>query len=318
VTGTIRVAVVGGSGYTGGELRALLARHPRVKVEGIHARTFRVEDLGARRPDCVFLATPNEVSASLAPAILEGGAAVIDLSGAFRLRRSEDYPAWYGFAHPRPALLREAAYGLTEWSAGSLAGQRLVANPGCYATAALLALKPILPVLDPAQPIVCDGKSGVSGAGRKSDAAYSFAELSGNTWAYGASGHRHEPEIRQQGPIPEGIPLVFVPHVLPIVRGLMTTLYVAFDRVMDARGIGALYETAYAGAPLVGVLPAGTFPDIRSVAGTPRAAIGFALRPDGRRAVLVSVIDNLLKGAASQAVQNFNRVFDLDAMAGIA
>src|SRR5262249_26456012 len=158
----------------------------------------------SRRPDCVFLATPNEVSASLAPAMVDAGAAVIDLSGAFRLRKSEDYPAWYGFAHPRPALLEEAAYGLTEWSHGELRGRRLIANPGCYATAALLALKPLLGFLDPSQPIVCDGKSGVSGAGRKSDAAYSFAELSGNAWAYGAGGHRHEPEIRQEGPIAEG------------------------------------------------------------------------------------------------------------------
>ncbi|HTR04956.1 MAG TPA: N-acetyl-gamma-glutamyl-phosphate reductase [Thermoanaerobaculia bacterium] len=337
------VSVVGATGYAGAELVALLARHPGAELgelysgpggatvpfgalhrslagrDGPTARPLDVDALLEGEPDVVFLATPNETSAELVPLLLdwEPRLRVVDLSGAFRLASADDYPAWYGFPHPRPALLDEAVYGLTEWSDGALAAARLVANPGCYATSVLLGLKPLLPLLDPEAPVVCDCKSGVSGAGKKAELAYSFAELSGNLRAYGAGTHRHEPEMRQQLGLPPDAPFVFVPHLLPAVRGILSTLHVAFARPVDAAEVAAAYEAAYAEHPLIDRRPAGTLPDLNAVVGTPRAALGFCLLPGGRRAVVVSVLDNLLKGAASQAVQNYNVMLGLDEAAGL-
>ncbi len=329
------VSVVGATGYAGAELVALLARHGGVSLGplysgpgGAHVPFSRIHRSLAGRsgpdagpldvdalleadPDAVFLATPNEVSAELAPLLLDWDPElrIIDLSGAFRLDRAEAYPAWYGFPHPRPELLAEAVYGLTEWMEAPAGRTRLVANPGCYPTSVLLALKPIAALLDPTQAVVCDCKSGSSGAGRRSDLALSFSEVAGNLRAYGAGTHRHEPEMRQQLGLAEGAPFVFVPHLLPAVRGILSTMHVGFARPVDAEELGRLYADAYGASPLVDVWPAGTLPDLNAVVGTPRAAIGFTLLGDGRRAVVVCVIDNLLKGAASQAVQNFNLLF---------
>lgn len=339
----IRVAVVGATGYAGGELTALLARHSGAEITGVFSSSGRASGneqprkgsaatsaaasfsslhptlRGVRGPGVlpfsveavgdagvVFLATPNEVSAEIAPAILEGGAAVIDLSGAFRLKDAAAYPTWYGFTHPAPHLLKDAVYGLTEHCNGELRNARLVANPGCYPTAAALALRPLAALLDSSQPVVCDAKSGVSGAGKRSEVGYSFTELSGNFKAYGTTGHRHAPEIRAAGQLEEATPFVFVPHLLPVPRGILATLYLAFAEPQTEHTIAAAYDAVYANAPLVRVLPAGTMPELRDVVNTPCAEIGFALIDGGRRAVVVSVIDNLLKGAASQAVQNFN------------
>lgn len=329
----IRVCIAGATGYSGGELTALLARHPHVEIASVHSSgssgkeapfaslhpalagrsgpavtPFSVEAVLARAPDVVFLATPNELSAEVVPALLAGGAKVIDLSGAYRLRDAAAYPVWYGFTHPAPALLQEAVYGLPEWSNGELRGARLVANPGCYPTSVVLALKPLMPFLDEDAVVVCDAKSGVTGAGKKADVAYSFSELSGNFKAYGVGAHRHEPEMRLGLGLPEFAPFVFVPHLLPIARGLLATLHVSFARPMTSAEIAGLYAAAYAGAPFVAVKGAGELPDLKAVVGTPRCEIGFVLLSEGRRAVVVSVIDNLLKGAASQAVQNLNRV----------
>ncbi len=333
----IRVSVAGATGYSGSELTSLLAHHPRVELVSLHSggglapggphpalagrpgpptEPFSVERLIEADPDLVFLATPNETSAEAAPRLLAAGIAVIDLSGAFRLREPEDYPRWYGFPHPAPGLLAEAVYGLTEW-ASELADARLVANPGCYPTSILLALKPILPLLAPGEPVVADSASGVSGAGRKAGEAYSFAEVSGNFKAYGVGAHRHEPEIRAELGLPGETPFVFVAHLLPAVRGILSTIHVGFPRVLDASEISAAYAEAYAGCPFVEVLPAGALPDLKCVAGTPRASIGFTLLAGGRRAVVVSALDNLLKGAASQAVQNFNAVFGLGETLGL-
>lgn len=337
-----RVSVVGATGYSGGELCALLARHPRVTLAGAFSSTggarapfaslhpslrgasgpevvpFDPEALAAGNPEVVFLATPNETSAELVPRVLASGASVIDLSGAYRLRDAAAYPAWYGFAHPASGLLAQAVYGLPEWRNGELAGARLVANPGCYPTAVLLALKPLLPLLDPAQPVVCDAASGVSGAGKKSELAYSFAELSGNCKAYGVGTHRHEPEMRQELDLPDGTPFVFVPHLLPAVRGILATLHVAFAEAQTGESLAARFAGAYAAAPFVDLLPAGRLPELKDVVGTPRAAIGFVPLNGGRRAVLVSAIDNLLKGAASQAVQNMNRMLGFTETEGLA
>ncbi|MGA7991012.1 MAG: N-acetyl-gamma-glutamyl-phosphate reductase [Thermoanaerobaculia bacterium] len=329
----VRASVVGATGYSGGELCALLARHPGATIvsvfssgkrdaapvpfsrlhpslgasPGPSAGAFTPEALTASSPDVVFLATPNETSAGIAGGILALGARVIDISGAFRLRNAADYPTWYGFEHPAPSLLGEAVYGLTEWCGPELLDARLVANPGCYPTSVLLALKPVLPLLEPGGPIVVDSKSGVSGAGRRADLAYSFSEIAGNFRAYGIGSHRHEPEMRQELGLSGEAPFVFVPHLLPLVRGILSTLHVTFRDGVTPADVSGAYAR-YAGLPFVSVRTAGELPDLASVVGTPRAEIGFALLP-GRRGVLVSVIDNLLKGAASQAVQNMNRVF---------
>lgn len=329
----IRVSIAGATGYSGGELTALLARHPRVEIASVHSSgrsgqaapfaslhpalagkagpavtPFSLEAVLAARPEVVFLATPNELSAEVVPALLAAGAKVIDLSGAYRLRDAAAYPTWYGFTHPAPELLRDAVYGLPECTNGELTGARLVANPGCYPTSVVLALKPLVPYLDENAVVVCDSKSGVTGAGKKADLAYSFSELSGNFKAYGVGAHRHEPEMRLGLGLPDFASFVFVPHLLPIARGILSTLHVSFARPMTSGEVADLYASAYAEAPFVSVRTAGDLPDLKAVVGTPRCEIGFTLLAEGRRAVVVSVIDNLLKGAASQAVQNLNRV----------
>ena len=337
----VRSAVVGATGYSGGELCAILARHPRASIASVFSsgrkdakpvpfarlhpslggargpstEAYSLDALAAGKPDVVFLATPNETSAEVAEAVLALGAKVIDVSGAFRLRNAADYPKWYGFDHPSPALLAEAVYGLTEWCGPELAGARLVANPGCYPTSVLLALKPVLPLLEPGASVVADSKSGVSGAGKKADVAFSFSELAGNFKAYGVGSHRHEPEMRQELGLSADAPFVFVPHLLPVVRGILSTLHVTFRAGVGPTDVASAYAR-YADAPFVSVRPAGELPDLAGVVGTPRAEIGFALLP-GNRGVVVSVIDNLLKGAASQAVQNMNRVFGFPETEGL-
>jgi N-acetyl-gamma-glutamyl-phosphate reductase len=328
-----KVAVVGATGYSGGELCALAARHPRAEIaaafssgrkenavpfERLHpslggrpgpdAESFTVERLVASGAELAFLATPNETSAEIAPQLVSRGIRVIDIAGAFRLRDAAAYPKWYGFAHPAPELLTEAVYGLTEWCGDELAGARLVANPGCYPTSVLLALKPLAGLLDPGQPVICDSMSGVSGAGKKSDVAYSFAELAGNFRAYSVGVHRHEPEMRQGLGLSGDSPFVFVPHLLPAVRGILSTIHVTLAAPATPETLAAAYS-CYGETPFVRVRAAGELPELKDVVGTPRCEIGFALLPGSRRAVLVSVIDNLLKGAASQAIQNMNRLF---------
>jgi N-acetyl-gamma-glutamyl-phosphate reductase len=321
-----RVAVVGATGYAGTELTAILARHRGAELVAVFsssggaqgsvtpaypqyvAQPFALEALLAADPEIVFLATPNEASAHLVPQLLDAGMKVIDLSGAFRLGDASLYPGWYGFTHERPALLDEAVYGLTEWCNGDLKTARLVANPGCYPTSILLALRPLTYVIDRDQPVICDSKSGVSGAGKKSDLSWSFAELYGNFKAYAVGQHRHEPEIRQGLRLGDRATLVFVPHLLPTLRGILSTMHVGFTRALTADEMMETYARAYANAPLVRILPPGELPELKNVVNTPRAEIGFTLLQGGRRAVIISVIDNLLKGAASQAVQNFNRM----------
>lgn len=330
-----RVAVVGATGYAGAELVAILARHHDVELGSLYSsggsvcefsslhpalsgmkgpavEPFSFQKLADSEPETVFLATPNETSADLAPQIVAAGAKVIDLSGAFRLREPIDYPKWYGFDHPAPELLSKSVYGLTEWCDGELSDATIVANPGCYPTAVLLALRPLRWLLDREQPLICDVKSGVSGAGKKSELSYSFAELSGNFKAYSVGHHRHEPEVRQGLNLGDRAPLVFVAHLLPTVRGILATLHVTFTRPMKAAALSEIYAETYGKSPFVHVREAGDLPELRHVVGTPRAEIGFVVLDGGRRAVIVSVIDNLLKGAASQAIQNFNRVHGID------
>ncbi|MBV8517168.1 MAG: N-acetyl-gamma-glutamyl-phosphate reductase [Acidobacteria bacterium] len=304
---TQTVAIAGATGYAGAELVRLLARHPHAHVAAaLSSETFSLDALLASEADVVFLATPNEVSADVAPELVARGKRVIDLSGAFRLGEPALYPSWYGFAHPHPELLADAVYGLTEWCNGELTRARLVANPGCYPTSVLLALRPITYLIDRAQPVIIDAKSGVTGAGKKSDLAYSFSELFGNFKAYGVGHHKHEPEIRQGLHLGDKTTLVFVPQLLPIARGIFTTMHVGFTNPVSADELRAAYAAAYAHAPLVRVKP--QLPELKDVVNTPYADLGFTLLQGGRRAVIVAAIDNLLKGAASQAVQNFNRM----------
>jgi len=328
-----RVAIAGATGYAGAELTNILARHPHVELAALFsssgrgpvsssypdliAEPFALDLLLEAKPEVVFLATPNEASAELVPEILDHGIRVIDLSGAFRLGEPSLYPGWYGFAHKRPELLAEAVYGLTELCNGELSKARLVANPGCYPTSVLLALRPLTFLIDRAQPVIVDSKSGVSGAGKKAELSYSFSELFGNFKAYGVGTHRHEPEIRQGLHLGEKATLVFVPHLLPTVRGIYSTMHVGFTHPMTVDEVTQAYKDAYKGASLVHVLPHGKLPELKSVVNTPRAEIGFQLLQGGRRAVIVSVIDNLLKGAASQAVQNFNRMFGYPEIEGL-
>lgn len=313
------VAIAGVTGYAGQELERILDRHPHAEVTGKYSSSsFSVEALIASKAEVAFLATPNETSAEIAPHLVDAGIKVIDLSGAFRLGEPALYPSWYGFEHPRPELLKEAVYGLPELCNGELKKARIVANPGCYPTSILLALRPLTFILDRDQPVICDSKSGVSGAGKKADVAYSFAELFGNFKAYGVGKHRHEPEIRQGLKLGERTSLVFVPHLLPTVRGIYSTMHVGFAHPVTAEELQATYAEAYANAPFVRVLPAGQMPELKDVVNTPYAEIGFTLLQGGRRAVIVSVIDNLLKGAASQAVQNFNRMYGYGEACGLA
>jgi len=337
-----RVCIVGATGYTGAELCSILARHEGVSIaavfstqngsgtrfpdlhpalagaDGPQVRPFTLDALLDAGADTVFLATPETASAGLAPSLLGAGIRVIDLSGAFRLETASDYARWYGFDHPHEPLLAEACYGLTEWNRPGIRDARLIANPGCYPTAALLALRPLASRLAPGQPVVCDAVSGVSGAGRRSDPAYSFAELSGNFRAYNVGRHRHEPEILRHAGLPPSTPFTFVAHLLPAVRGLHATIHVTFREAMTGPDLASLFRTAYDGAPLVGILPEGEMPELRQVVGTPRASIGFVMLDSGRRAVVVSAIDNLLKGAASQAVQNFNLSSGFDEREGLS
>lgn len=314
-----RVAIVGGSGYAGSELVRLLGRHPHASVAATYGSdSFSIDRLFSSDASVVFLATPNEVSAEIAPLIVEQGMRVIDLSGAFRLPHPALYPSWYGFEHSHPQLLNEAVYGLTEWCNGELKTARLVANPGCYPTSILLALRPLQYLLDREQPVICDAKSGVSGAGKKSDFAWSFAELHDNFKAYSVGKHKHEPEIRHGLHLGDRTALIFVPHLLPTVRGILSTMHIAFSRHTTADEIAAMYAEAYENAPFVQVLPHGKLPEMKSVVNTPNCEIGFQMLPGGKRAVVISVIDNLLKGAASQAIQNFNRMCGYDEKEGLA
>ena len=337
-----KVAIVGATGYSGGELCALAARHPRVELaavfssgrkestvpfERLHptlggrpgpdAGPFAVERLVASGAELAFLATPNETSAEIAPELVARGIRVVDIAGAFRLRDAAAYPKWYGFPHPAPQLLTEAVYGLTEWCGAELVGARLVANPGCYPTSVLLALKPLAGLLAHGQPVICDSVSGVSGAGKRNEVEWSFAELSGNFKAYGIGVHRHEPEMRQGLGLSEEAPFVFVPHLLPAVRGILSTIHVTLAAPATPETLASAYS-CYDETPFVRVRPAGELPELKDVVGTPRCEIGFALLPGARRAVLVSVLDNLLKGAASQAIQNMNRLFGFADTEGLA
>jgi N-acetyl-gamma-glutamyl-phosphate reductase len=340
----VRAAVAGSTGYAGRELVALLARHPAVRItrlmsSGRDGRAsfpieqshpalrglglpacgpLKLEPFDSSEADVVFLATPHEASLELVPALVERGLRVIDLSGAFRLQ-AQAYPRWYGFEHHAAGALAQAVYGLPELDAEAIRAARLVANPGCYATSSILALAPLVEAgaLDLAAGIVCDSKSGASGAGRAPSAATQFAEVNENLRAYKLFTHRHVPEILQALGLEESR-FTFTPHLLPITRGILSTVYARLARPAALAQLVELFQGFYARSPLVRVYPAGELPEIQSVAHTNFADLGLALGPDGQRLIVVSALDNLGKGAAGQAVQNMNLMFGLDEEAGLA
>ena len=321
----VKVGIVGYRGYSGAELVRILERHGRVEPVLLEHR----EDAGAAgavrggkgpvrlacTPDAVrgegvalvFLATPPGVSMDLAPAMLGAGARVVDLSGAFRLRTPENYAAWYQETHTQLGLLAEAVYGLPEFCRERIPGARLVANPGCYPTAANLAIRPLLEagVVDRSHGIVCDAKSGVSGAGRKASLKTSFCEVTGNLSAYSILGHRHVPEVLQVCAMEER-EFSFVAQLLPVDRGILETIYFRAAGAGSAEELLAVYERRYAGESFLRLYNPGHMPDLRGVARSNFCDIGVALDSRTGRAVVVSVIDNLVKGAAGQAVQNMN------------
>jgi N-acetyl-gamma-glutamyl-phosphate reductase len=329
------VGIVGFRGYSGAELVTILSRHPHVQPVLLEHRdaddrprplghsgprrvrlsseTVRAEGLAA-----VFLATPAEVSIELTPSLLEAGAKVIDLSGAFRLGTAENYKRWYKETHAQPGLLAEAAYGLPEFCRSRIPGARLISNPGCYPTAANLAIKPLLDagVVWREAGIVCDAKSGVSGAGRKPSLKTSFCEVTENFSAYSVLDHRHVPEILRTSGLDEG-ELSFTAHLLPINRGILETIYFRARGIASANDLLALYQKRYAGEPFVRLYAPGQAPDLRAVAHTNFCDIGVHYDAASGRAVVISAIDNLVKGAAGQAVQNMNLALGYPETAGL-
>jgi N-acetyl-gamma-glutamyl-phosphate reductase len=338
----IKAGIVGGTGYTGVELLRLLAQHPGVELKAITsrkeagtpvARIFpslrRRVELAFSEPsaralagcDVVFFATPNGVAMGEARAVLEGGARIVDLSADFRIKDVAEWERWYKTRHAAPELVREAVYGLPEMNREQVRRARLVANPGCYPTSIQLGFLPLVEagVVD-VEHLIADAKSGVSGAGRKTELNLMFSEASDNFAAYHVMGHRHWPEIRQglAQAAKRDVGLVFTPHLTPLIRGIHATLYARVTKEADFQ---QLFEQRYAGEPFVDVMPAGSHPDTRSVraANTCRLAVH---RPPERAArsdtlVVLSVIDNLVKGASGQAVQNMNLMFGLPETAGL-
>ncbi|MGC2049469.1 MAG: N-acetyl-gamma-glutamyl-phosphate reductase [Gallionella sp.] len=329
----IKVGIAGGTGYTGVELLRLLAVHPQVALQVVTSRAdagTRVNqmypslrgfvDLSFTHPDqasmeqcdLVFFATPNGIAMQQVRALLDAGVKVIDLAADFRLRDIATWEKWYGMTHACPDLVSEAVYGLPEVNRAQIKTARLVANPGCYPTAVQLGFIPLLEagVIEPGS-LIADAKSGVSGAGRKGEIGNLFAEAADNFKAYGVAGHRHLPEIRQGLQRATGgkeIGLTFVPHLTPMIRGIYATLYGRLTREVDLQ---ALFEQRYASELFVDVMPAGSLPDTRSVRGANYCRIAVHRPQGGDTVVVLSVIDNLVKGAAGQAVQNMNIMFGL-------
>jgi N-acetyl-gamma-glutamyl-phosphate reductase len=332
----IQVGLFGASGYTGFELVKLLQRHPEVAIRFVTSRSQAGLSLAHLYPagpdllltapenalltevDLVFLCLPHAAAAPTAVVALEAGARVVDLSADFRLKSAADYAHWYGVQHPAPNLLPEALYGLTEFVRDQLPDARLVANPGCYPTSILLALQPALAVGAVAGAIIADAKSGVSGAGRVPRQNTHFVEVAGNFSPYkiGRS-HRHLPEMEQamaqwsKSPPP----LIFSPHLLPVPRGLLSTIYIPLRKGWSEPTLRTLYEEIYAGEPFIRVLPAGEMATLAHVVNSNRCVIGLSVAAD--TLIMTSAIDNLVKGAAGQAVQNMNLMFGFKEQAGL-
>lgn len=334
----IKVGVVGGTGYTGVELLRLLAGHPQAELVAITSRGdagmpvaamfpslrgridlefVAPQDAGLESCDVVFFATPNGIAMQQARALVDAGVRVIDLAADFRIRDVAEWEKWYGMTHAAPELVAEAVYGLPEVNRAAIRTARVLANPGCYPTAVQLGFLPLIEAgLIDLGHLVADAKSGVSGAGRKAEVNALFAEAADSFKAYGVPGHRHLPEIRQglgrAANAPVG--LTFVPHLTPMIRGIHATLY---GRLTQDADLQALFEARYRDEPFVDVLPAGAHPETRSVRASNLCRLAVHRPQGGEVVVVLSVIDNLVKGAAGQAVQNMNIMFDMDERLGL-
>lgn len=342
---TVPVGIVGASGYTGLELSKLVAAHPHLELAFATSDRFVGEKVGQRVPldgpvaalpyvsqdkalslaeNCpvVFLATPAEASMALAPLLLEKGVRVVDLSGAFRLKSPDAYPKHYGFAHQAPGWLEEAVYGLPEFFAEKVKTARLVANPGCYATAVTLSLLPLLKagLLEP-DSLVVNAASGVTGAGRKASEDYSFCEIDGDFRAYRVFNHQHTPEISQTLSHASGqkVPLTFTPHLLPTRRGILSTAFALLKKDVTATQVASAFQDAYAHAPYVTLAASAEAVALKRVLGTNRCEVGFAVDKDNpRRLLVLAAIDNLLKGASGQAMQNLNLMLGFGETLGVS
>ncbi|MCG8324144.1 MAG: N-acetyl-gamma-glutamyl-phosphate reductase [Thiotrichales bacterium] len=335
----IKTGIVGATGYTGGELLRLLLQHPQAEILTV------TSDAGQGKPvvelfpslrgatdlqfsphdtselsncDVVFFATPNATAMHRAASLLDTGVRIVDLSADFRLKDAELWSGWYGEPHASPDLLDNAVYGLPEINREHIAAARLVANPGCYPTSITLGLLPaLLHSLIKPQGLIADAKSGISGAGRKAALTTQFAEVDESFSAYSAGGHRHHPEIAQtlESVCGESIDVTFVPHLVPMVRGIHATIYAELDT--ESTDVQTVYEKHYQDEPFVDVLPAGSHPDTRSTRGSNVCRIAVHQPGNGRRLIVLSVIDNLVKGAAGQAVQNMNIMYGMDETSGL-
>ncbi len=335
----IKAGIIGGTGYTGVELLRLLVAHPEVELNAISSRSEKgkpVSDIfpslrgridldfcdpdeaALERCDVVFAATPNGVAMTHARDLMTAGVRLIDLSADFRLKDPEEWSRWYGMPHACPELLEQSVYGLPELNRKHIMDARLIANPGCYPTSVILGFAPLLEAgLVDTDTLIADSKSGVSGAGRGAAVGTLMAEVSDSFKPYAVAGHRHLPEIRQtlSGLSGSEVSLTFVPHLVPMIRGIESTLYAQLkDTSID---LTALYRERFAGEPFIDVMPDGSLPETRSVRGSNEVRIACYRPQDGNTAVILVVEDNLVKGAAGQAVQNMNLMFGLSETLGL-
>ncbi|MDH3209855.1 MAG: N-acetyl-gamma-glutamyl-phosphate reductase [Burkholderiaceae bacterium] len=342
----IKIGIVGGTGYTGVELLRILATHPQARIVAITSRkeaglpvaamypslrghvdlAFTAPDQAPLRDcDLVFFATPHGVAMSQAAELLDDGVKIIDLAADFRLQDAAVFERWYGMAHSCTEILREAAYGLPELNREAIKGARVVGNPGCYPTSVQLGFAPLLrePGLVDAAHLIANCASGVSGAGRKTELGFLFAEAADNFKAYGVQGHRHGPEINEQlrrmagvSVRDESVHCIFVPHLIPIIRGIHATLYARLTQRGEALDLQALFEDFYRSEPFIDVMPPGAAPETRTVRASNMARIAVH-RPSADTAMVLVVEDNLTKGASGQAVQCMNLLFDLPETTGL-
>ncbi len=334
----VNIGIVGGTGYTGVELMRLLGAHPEVRIEVITSRSNAgtlVADIfpslrgkvdlvytepavdSCKSCDLIFFATPNTIAMTQAEALLAAGVKLIDLAADFRIKDIATWEKWYGATHASPSLVEQAVYGLPELNRESIKAASLVANPGCYPTAVILALLPLLKheMINPAS-IIADCKSGVSGAGRGGSIAAAFCEVTESVKAYGVGGHRHLPEIKAiLQTVNTNADLVFTPHLMPMIRGIHATVYA--DAQGSDRNVQKTFEEFYADEPFVDVMPAGSHPETRSVKGANYCRVAVHYLAESNKYIVLAVIDNLVKGAAGQAIQNMNLMLDIEESTGL-
>ena len=335
----INVGIIGGTGYTGVELLRILTMHPDAEIKVITSRGeagtevcelfpnlrghmdlrfVSPDDADLKSCDVVFSATPNGIAMTYAQDLLQAGVRLIDIAADFRLQDQETWEHWYKMEHQCPELLHEAVYGLPELNREQIKSARLVANPGCYPTTVSLGLLPLLEgQLVAVDDLIADAKSGVSGAGRRAAVGSLLSEVADSMKAYAVPGHRHQPEISQtlSAVAGEAVSITFVPHLAPMIRGIHATLYCSLKRPVD--DLQAVYEARYINEPFVDVMPAGSHPDTRSVRGANTCRVAVHRPAGSRRVVVLSVTDNLVKGAAGQAVQNMNIMFGIEETTGL-